>query len=64
VPPQLGGLVAIITLVAKFNRQDLINTPTGSSVIFNVTGKYYYDIRLRAVEKLRVTKYGKNQHGV
>lgn len=52
----IGGHVANNTLVAKFNRQDLTNTPAGSSVTFNVTGKYYYDIPFAGNDRVRVVK--------
>ena len=54
--PAISGQVANDKLVAKFRRQDLTNTPAGSSVTLNVSGKYYYDIPFAGNGTTRIMK--------
>jgi len=52
----IGGAVANGTLVAKFRRDDLIDTAAGSKVKMNVTGKFYYDIPFTGNDTVKVIK--------
>ncbi len=52
----IGGTVVNGTLVAKFMRDDLIDTTAGSKVKMNVTGMFYYDIPFTGNDTIKVIK--------
>jgi putative CocE/NonD family hydrolase len=52
----IGTYVAHDTLVAKFKRQDVVDTSTGRYVKLNVTGKFYYDIPFAGSDTMRLMK--------
>ncbi len=50
------------TLIVKFNRQDLINVPTGNAVILTVTGKVLHEgawVNFEGSDTIRVMEHGK-----
>ncbi|VVB97027.1 Uncharacterised protein [uncultured archaeon] len=50
------------TLIVKFNRQDLINVPTGNEVALTVTGKVLYEgawVDFEGSDTIRVMEHGK-----
>jgi uncharacterized protein len=52
----INGYVTHDTLIAKFKRQDFVDTSTGHTMKLNVTGKFYYDIPFAGSDMVRVIK--------
>jgi len=54
--PALSGHVEKNTLIAKFNKDDLVDAPTGKNVTFTVIGGFYYGIPFKGTDTVKMTK--------
>jgi uncharacterized protein len=54
--PAISGYVALNTLVAKFNKQNVVNSSTDRFVQLDVAGKFYYDIPFAGSDMMKIMK--------
>lgn len=57
--PAIWGKVVHHSLLAKFNKEDLTDIPTGHKVTLTVKGEFNYQIPFEGSDKIRVVKWGK-----